>query len=350
MDYPFLSVLDKLIDRAPLFLKILEKIEKWYRCRKEEILEIDVEIFKNLVNLYKIFEKLQEEKQLLKNEDIKALFESAEKFFDKYVVGWSSERGKYVIIRKESEEYQHYIEKIIALKKSESKRLFFITALDSGFNYEELKTTPKYLEEDLIQLISKLPSNIRFEYISLVNLSIHVEKLYLEGRIDEAENIKRSIKLTYGDFGLKFLNLFQRGYLKTFLRTLKDRDPLTIEKEIKKFFEEDTNYIFFIHKDMTIEEIEKIKIKVKTALQNEENYVAIHSLGEATLIAKNVVKEIEKNIAALDKYTKHTVNAPTNYKTLTEDGEVKIRDFSVIWYKGDTGKRLFGFLLNFRVF
>ncbi len=165
---------------------------------------------------------------------------------------------------------------------------------------------------------------------------------------EEAENIKRSIKFTYGDFGLKFLNLFQRGYLKTFLRTLKDKDPLTIEKEIRKFFEEDTKYIFFIHKDMTIDDIEKIKIKVKTALQNKENYIAIHSLGEATLIAENIVKEIEKSITIPEEYTKHILDEPTDYKTFTEEGkEVNIRDFSVIWYKGDTGKRLFGFLLNF---
>ncbi len=142
MSYSFLSVLDKLIDRIPLFLKILEKIENWYRERKEKILEIDVETLKNLMNLYKIFEKLQEEEHLLENKEIKTLFENAENFFEKYVIGWSSKRGKYIIIRKDSKEFQHYIEKIITLKKSESKSFFFITTLDAGFNYEELKTAP----------------------------------------------------------------------------------------------------------------------------------------------------------------------------------------------------------------
>jgi len=300
------------------------------------------------MNLYKISQKLQEEERLLENKEIKTLFESAENFFGKYAIGWSPKRGKYVIIRKDSEEYIHYIEKTAALKKSESQTFFFITTLDAGLNYEELKTAPKYLEEDLLQVISRLPSNIKFEFISLVNLSIHIEKLYLDGMVEEAENIKKSIKSTYGDFGLKFLNLFQRGYLKTFLKTLKDKDPLTIEKDIRKFFEEDTKYIFFIHKDMTIDDIEKIKIKVKVALQNNENYIALHSLGEATLITENIVKEIEKSIKIPGEYTKHIVNEPTNYKTLTEEGEkVNIRDFSVIWYKGDTGRCLFGFFLNF---
>jgi len=346
MDYSFLSVLDKLIDRVPLFLKILEKIESWFHERKE-VLEIDVETLKNLMNLYKIFEKLKEEERLLENKEIRAQFENAEKFFEKYAIGWSSKRGKYVIIRKDYEEFQRYLEKIITLKKVESKSFFFITTLDIGFNYEELKTTPKYLEEDLVQVISRLPSNIKFEFISLINLSIHIEKLYLDGRMEEAENIKKSIKSVYGDFGLKFLNLFQRKYLKTFLRTLKEKDPLTMEKEIRKFFEEDTRYIFFIHKDMTIDDIEKIKIKVKIALQNKENYVAIHSLGEATLIAESIIKDIEKNKIP-EEYTRHMVDKPTDYKTFTEKREeASIRDFSVIWYKGEAGKRLFGFLLNF---
>ena len=237
--------------------------------------------------------------------------------------------------------------KNMRFKKAESKSFFFITTLDIGFNYEELKTTPKYLEEDLVQVISRLPSNIKFEFISLINLSIHIEKLYLDGRMEEAENIKKSIKSVYGDFGLKFLNLFQRKYLKTFLRTLKEKDPLTMEKEIRKFFEEDTRYIFFIHKDMTIDDIEKIKIKVKIALQNKENYVAIHSLGEATLIAESIIKDIEKNKIP-GEYTRHMVDKPTDYKTFTEKREeASIRDFSLIWYKGEAGKRLFGFLLNF---
>ena len=85
MDYSFLSVLDKLIDRVPLFLKILEKIEIWFHERKE-VLEIDVETLKNLMNLYKIFEKLKEEERLLENKEIRALFENAEKFFEKYAI------------------------------------------------------------------------------------------------------------------------------------------------------------------------------------------------------------------------------------------------------------------------
>ena len=216
--------------------------------------------------------------------------------------------------------------------------------MDTGIEYEEFKEKPTEIEKDIVEAVSKLPGDIRTKYFSLVTLSSRIEQLYLEGRIEKAENIRNSIKSLYGEFGLRFSNLYQRGYLKTFMRLLKKEEPKNIVEKIKSFFDE-AEFVFFIHKNMSISELEEIERKLEMALKNLNEYVALHSLGGATRIAREIIMKIRKRIPSeiMNQYTTIKKDEKTEYKIRINDKIMQIRDFSYIWYKNKRGRRMYRF-------
>ena len=311
---------------------------------KNEIIEIEEKELYNLSEVYSVFKKYREERVVKENPELKEAFEKMENFFREYIPGWDRERKSYILMRKSSTTFQNIISDFLKFKKEKSKELTFISSLDTGIEYEEFKEKPTEIEKDIVEAVSKLPGDIRTKYFSLVTLSSRIEQLYLEGRIEKAENIRNSIKSLYGEFGLRFSNLYQRGYLKTFMRLLKKEEPKNIVEKIKSFFDE-AEFVFFIHKNMSISELEEIERKLEMALKNLNEYVALHSLGGATRIAREIIMKIRKRIPSeiMNQYTTIKKDEKTEYKIRINDKIMQIRDFSYIWYKNKRGRRMYRF-------
>ena len=327
------------ITKAIEFLsKLVEKFGK------NEIIEIEEKELYNLSEIYSIFKKYKEERVVKENSELKEAFQKIENFFREYILGWDRERKKYILMRKSSTTFQNIISDFLKFKKEKSKELTFISSMDTGVEYEEFKEKPTEIEKDIVEAVSKLPGDIRTKYFSLVTLSSRIEQLYLEGRIEKAENIRNSIKSLYGEFGLRFSNLYQRGYLKTFMRLLKKEEPENIVEKIKSFFDE-AEFVFFIHKNMSISELEEVERKLEMALKNLKEYIALHSLGGATRIAREIIIKIRKRVPSeiMNQYTTIKKDEKTEYKIRIGDKITQIRDFSYIWYKNKKGRRMYRF-------
>jgi len=306
-------------------LKLLEKLlEVLGGCRKSnDIVYIDEETIRLLKEWYETVRELKKREDVERVEDIKKIIEVVERFFQEN--SFICIEGKWYIIpnKKPLEEVIEKIKSVESLKKP-----FLITSIEFGFLTEEFKDRSKEVEKDIMDVVLSLQSHIQVKYKSLISLTVHAEQLYNEDRVNDAEAIKKRIKTVYGDFGLMFCNLYQRNYLKKFLKSMKGKDSVTIEKEINSFFE-DARRIFFIHSDMSLEDLESIENQIKLAFNDNCEYVAIHSLGGATVFAEMIVKKIEEKLH-ISGYNRRKIDEAK--------GERNIRDFTVIWYKGKKGE------------
>lgn len=197
--------------------------------------------------------------------------------------------------------------------------------LGKADQYIRFKETPKIMSEQLADVTSKLDDKLQ----TLVNLSADMGELYKVGLASQAENMKKGIKERFLEFGAKFCNLYQR-YLKKLMVSLADKPQEIINAEIKAFVTREANNIFFIFIRMSSEEINTVSERLQYALETHSKYVAIHSLGGATIFAKMIVDGVE--LAMEEKGTK-----PEGYSIHTIDTG---RDFSKIWYTQEGNKIL----------
>ncbi len=325
------ELLFKIMENLPWIMEFFEKIKERLK-KKDKIVYVDSDVVEILREMEICIRKLKETDGLGENREFENLLKLGDEFFKEYVIIWVPDKRKYGIIPKKSKYFQNIIDKLLESKKKSAEQ-FMVSSLDSGLLYHEFKDSEKRMEEEIIDTISVLPKEAKTLYTSLIALSAQIEDLYKKGKIDDAEFVRRSIKLLYGEFGLKFCNLYQRNYLKNFFKTLEKKDPKVIEREIKRFFDE-TKYVFFIHKDMSIQDLENIKIQIEDALNRGEDYIAVHSLGGATTLARTIVESL---------------SPPENitYQKTVHDGvdEKNVRDFTIIWYKGEKGERLLTYFL-----
>jgi hypothetical protein len=246
-------------------------------------------------------------------EDVAAI-----EFFEGYRI--ILRNNKIGFTKKETAE-DYINETIEKMRTDESVNKIDLLPLEEYQEYGDILLT-KYASKEIAEVSSRLGKT----YKRLLALSIRLETLYKERRLDDVENLKEDIVKIDKDFGLKFCNLYMRGYLKKFMSSTlyiaEDRED--VDKCIKKFIQEDCKSIYFISNiyQMKIEYVAKIIKKVNVALNNRDGYIAIHSLGKARKLAKKAIAEI---------------NLPENtdyYEPITVEVGTEL---SKIWYRGSKG-------------
>lgn len=214
-----------------------------------------------------------------------------------------------------------------------------IFPLEQAGQFISFKETPKPIPKRVVRAMDKLDPDLH----TLVILSSHIEKLYTEGLASDAEEMKIRVRERFNEFGTKFCNLYQR-YIKKILISLEDSPANILNTEVRQFVIHDAENIFFIYMRMKQTEIRNIDELLQEALESRENYVAIHSLGGATLIAKLIVDGVESAIAEKE------VGGLKGYSVVLIDTgeEVKgaVKDFSKIWYKKE-GKKILNYFVGF---
>jgi len=316
-------------------LSLIPKIKKF--PEKSDAIKISENDMRIIVITYNLLKEYEREPEMLQKKEfselkgeLQRLYKEAKNFFEKFVLAWSEKDKTFLLVKKKSKTYEKVCEEFRMLKKETPKQLFFISLLEEGLDLYEDGKSLKEIDKEMRRILTKLPA----DYVSLIHLSLLVERFHSLGLTEKAIAVRETILSVYKEEGLRFSNLFQRGYLKSLLVKSKEENEERIVGKIQKFLYQDSKYIFFIHTQMSYEDIERIKKEVKTALESQENYVAVHSLGEARQLAENIVNEIEKvfkDNPILTNYAIDKRDTPTTYKKKV-NGEIFVRDFSCIWW------------------
>jgi tetratricopeptide (TPR) repeat protein len=316
------------------FFSFIPKIKEV--LEKSDTIKISENDMRIVIIIYNLLRECERQPEILQKKELNELrkqYKEAKEFFEKFALAWSQKNKAFLLVKKKSKIYEKTCEEFKRLKKETPKQLFFVSLLEEGLDLYEDGKSLKGIDKEIHKILAKLPA----DYVSLIHLSLLVERFYSLGLTEKATAVRETILSVYKEEGLRFSNLFQRGYLKSLLMRSKDEEEERIVEKIQKFLSKDSKYIFFIHIQMSYEDIERIKKEIKTALESQENYVAVHSLGEARQLAENIVNEVEKafkDTPILTKYGIDKRDTPTTYKKKV-NGEIFVRDFSCIWWTSD---------------
>lgn len=230
--------------------------------------------------------------------------------------------GNYGFVPKKDSE-DDIVKVLNKSKKGETEQKINIIPVEKAEEFINYQNTPKRMEKEFLDIVNMLDS----KYKSLVSLSIFIDECYSSDLKEKVEDLKKTIKNRYGDVGLRFTNLWSRGYLKNLFRFLSQKLlqgailPLDINSRFSEFIERSES-IFFIHSSS---EANKIASEINGMLEIGKDYVAVHSLGINAYKAREIIKK---------------VNLPENsgYTVVVIDKEVvikgkKLNDVSKIWYK-----------------
>jgi len=229
----------------------------------------------------------------------------------------------YIIDKDADEIVDKLVERLKSEKDKENVPKVNVFPAEEKINYLGFKDDEKELDKKYTSLYAQL--NDRHK--ALLALAIDITKHYSEKQADIADATKRSTAEKYGDYGLKFCNLWTQGYLKNIFSMLaeglansNEPDKIHIDTTITGFINE-ADSIEFAHK---YSDVVKTAIKVNNSLTLKKDYVAVHGLGSAAEKAKKVVEKVKE--------------AGSEYKIVTKDGK---RRFSKIWYKGEHGSYIY---------
>ena len=127
----------------------------------------------------------------------------------------------------------------------------------------------------------------------MINHSIRINRLYKNGKNTEAEQLKAELSHRYEEYGLKFSNLYNKGYLQTFLSKLyENKEYNNLDNKVRNFIQNEMRGVFFVAAGISIEEMLTLKKAISTNLAQRTDYIAIHSLGSAIPIAKEIFNDI----------------------------------------------------------
>jgi len=308
-------VWDKVAENLPVIFKCLKYLIKLIKGSKDKPIkpENQEEINKILPSL----EKAEEIPKIWQKKEFREFFENYD-FIEKEGLIW-------IIPRKILEQ-----EAIPILKQNKDKQTdkkIDIISLRENKNFYELRTLPKHPKGAISEIFPFLNNR----YQSLLNLAIYVDNLYEKNRKEDAGNIKRDIKQRYGEEGLRFCNCYQRGYIE---RIMLKGSRYEVNERLDKFLKRP---IFFVYSEMSEEDLSDVKRQIALALNNKQNYIAIHSLGGAIYYAKEILDEIEEieNIGD-SEYESEILEK----KKVIGKEKKKINDFSKIWFL-ESGKELY---------
>ncbi len=321
MDHSFLipSDIDKSIETTKNLLNLIPYIKKWWKGvfekNKDKIIKPE-----DQENLKKILPQLGKESSKPKDQQHPIVRE----FLNKYDILLGND-DIYRIAPK------NFInEEIIPILKSykekEANQSIDIVNFTEGEAYSNYEKEPKKIPEILSNLeITKFSH----EFQSLLGLSSHVTFLMWNGKRDQANRIKWSIKERYGEEGLRFCNCYSIGYVTTYLKSIQGMDEKKIEEKLWQLAKMP---LFFTSSLMAKDKIKEITNQITDSLNGKDSYIAIHSLGKASDFAKQITDEIIK--LDLDK---DYLDLRIDRKVQRSFSKEKIREYNYIWYN-DKGK------------
>lgn len=317
----------KTIEYIKKGVSLIGKIKDLSRRSKSSKYSMEVSEVKDMLELIEGYIKIKE--AIEKNPELKKIQAISDfiskhqleipEFFKNYSI--LNSNGEYSVVPLEISD--DLLKKLKEGKEKELEEKISIIPLEESQIFDEYKNIEKQAPKSIVDIANQLDT----KYKSLITLSIYVEGLYEQKRADEAEEIKFSIYRRYGAEGLKFCNLYIRGYLKTLFNNIYQQQQnglkIIIDKTISEFMEEKANAIFFIHLHMYEKEIQKVIQKINNFLDQKKEYIAIHSLGI------NVDRGIE--------IAKRINPAGTDYTTgiIHRKSEDKPWEFSEIWYRAN---------------
>jgi hypothetical protein len=232
------------------------------------------------------------------------------------------ENGKYTILSPKNSDLLISKAKEGKYKKLKGKIIFL--PITEAKIFDEYKNEEKIIPKDIMSIMNQL----EVRYRSLIGLSFEVEKLYEQKRVDEAETVKLYIHKRYDSEGLKFCNLYLRGYLKTlfskFYQQQQNGVQIDVNKEISNFIKNKADAIFFIHPYMKDEDITEVIQKINSFLDQKKEYIAIHSLGINVNTAMTIVSKV-KTLSDTDYIIEGINRKPPG----------KPWEFSEVWYRGN---------------
>jgi hypothetical protein len=272
----------------------------------------DQESFKKVVPY---LNRVKTDPEFMKNPNFK-------KFFEEYDVGVIGDTWGFINSEARKEvERQLYQSKVKQLSISVE-----LIPVEQAISFDDAKK-PKKVSSTIYRHIT-LFSN---EFRSLINLSLQVGTYYKQGRISDAENTKRQIFQRYGSRGLKFCNCYLCGYIENLVESLESPSSLDLESQINAFL---NRPIFFASNFMPDEKLKEIAKKIVAALERGEEYVAIHGLGNASGLSKQIARGI-------------TLQPRVGYKQVVLDKtdlNEDIKEFSELWYTAP-GKHIASWIL-----
>lgn len=315
---------------AKLGLDFLKKgVERLQSSEKNVIIPNNQESFSNLVtNIHEIKNQLDE----MSVEDYDELkggisdFEELEKFVRDFSENYAfiSINGKYAIANRELVK-EDAIAKLTEMEHPQRN----VVPTDQAEQYIPFRELAKPISTEMRDTIEKLDITLQ----TLAYLSAHIERLYNDDKSEQAEKMKSYIDARFPRFGYTFSNLYQQ-YIKNMLLIFSDRSAEFLNERIRRFVEYGRRNIFFISGGMNVEGISNTAERVRESLERGEDYIAVHSLGKASILAKTIVDSIDiKEVLGLHEY-----------KTRSIDND---KEYSKIWYKGDRGKELLNFFSQF---
>lgn len=294
-------------------LEIYERLKGMFTKHERQFIVVDEKTVSEIENLLRKVDDLAV--YLAQIPEGRKLLESIREFQENIVILYLREEDKWLVCN--SRDVAGLVEEL--LKKP---RGITIIGTSRFVRESEGLRKKKSVKKEILEALEKLPKDIRKDLTAIILLSIEIERLYSEGEYSKAEEMRRSIRETFGERGLKICNLYQRGYLKNFLK-LKGK---SMTKEDLDWFFDATRYVFFIYADISIGALENILNEIHRGFSENATYVALHSLGSASMWVKYLVSRIE----APESYSREVVE--------------RNNDYSVVFYRGDTGNFLYSLL------
>lgn len=244
------------------------------------------------------------------------------------------EEGVYKIIPRAITNL-YIVPKIKSFKDIEASQRINIIPFSSAESYEYYRREPKELPKNL----KANPSKFSKQFQSLLALSSSVKELIKLNKKNQAYEIKRAIKESFYEEGIRFCNCYSAGYVETYLKYLKDLSEEEIENKMVELSKKPIFFIsnpsFLFGRDEKIKrKIDQTKNMLVSSMNNQKPYLALHGLGTAAEIAEEVSKLILNT------------NADNEYESLKIDrnrkvnSQKKIRDFSYVWYT-EEGKEFY---------
>jgi hypothetical protein len=229
------------------------------------------------------------------------------------------EKTKFVLEKFESSKIKHVEQRI------------GVISMDAAESYGGFEKDPHIIKQKLVAVIAFLNKDFK----ALIAISSYLNYLYSQENPDDQEiqKIKAGVNTSFKNLGgVKFCDMYSKRYINGFL--ISEEKNLNKDNINTRLFEFIRTPVFFIHRWMKIEEVNDIIKNIQYELNKDSNYVAIHSLGRAT----ELVRELITNITVKDEQGYKIVDIDEPEK------ETKRVELSKVWYHGEDGKRIYSYI------
>jgi len=268
-------------------LNNLDKLHSFFKNLKEEISQKGIwflteEEYNFLRSIDEVMSKASfiAVEDLKKNKEIKELIEKYMQFESKYKILRINDRG--VIVPKDSEIAKEFLNRVERAKTGKAEEVEVLPLSEEA--YDDFEKIERKARKEVAEIINRLPLEMK----NVINLAYQIRHFYEKGRPEVAEEIKRKIK-ERGEKMLKLCNCFCEGYIENLIYRNCNLNTEKIEEKINELLEK---AIIFIHSYMSVSDVEEVTEEIKKAFRCKEEYIAIHSLGSARVLAGIIIKEI----------------------------------------------------------